>query len=207
MEENKSARYKELLNLRKRDLKSFECYTIESYKGMFHDIYRGRLHIQTLDNIGFHFLEEIGEAAVSVRQLSQLRKISEGNYKGIDSAFLSRLTTVEGIVENYDKYGKKPTDINYSSREPDILKARVVGAKMDLLGEIGDSFSWFCAILNKLDSISKAMYDNHEKHKDVLPHLEEVLVKEYLDSDGKARCPNCQKDPCECVFYNLGSGN
>lgn len=206
-EKGKSARYKHLLGLRNRDLKSFECYSIENYKGMFHDIYYEKMHIQNLENIGFHFLEEIGEVAVCVRQLSQLSKIAEDCSTGIDSAFLKRLTTVEGIIENYDKYGKEQKDINYASKEPDMLRARVVSAKMDLVGEVADSFSWFCAILNKLDSISKSMHDDPEKHKDVLPpHLEQVLAKEYLDLDGKAICPRCKRCPCKCVFYNLGSG-
>jgi len=204
---DKSARYENLLDLRNTDWKSFKGYSIENYRKMFYNIYYGKLHIQTLENIGFHFLEEIGEAAVCVRQLSQLRKIADDDSTGIDSAFLKHLTTVEGIVKDYVKYGKDPIDINYASREQDMLRARVVGAKMDLVGEIADSFSWFCAILNKLDSISKSIYDDHEKHKDVLPSLEQVLTKEYLDSHGNAICPRCNRNPCNCVFYNLTTGN
>lgn len=204
-EKGKSARYKQLLGLRNRDLKSFECYSIEDYKRMFYDTYYGKLHIQTLENIGFHFLEEIGEAAICVRQLSQLGKIAEDGSTGIDSAFLRRLTTCEGIIENYDKYGKAPNDIDNASKEPDMLRARVVSAKMDLVGEVADSFSWFCSILSKLDSISKSIYDDPEKHAG-LPTLEQVLTKEYLDSDGNAICPSCKNSPCNCVFYNLSSG-
>jgi hypothetical protein len=200
-EKNKSARYRLLLKKRKRDLKAYERYTIEDYKSMFYDIYFGRLHIQTLENIGFHFLEEIGEAAVSIRQLGQLRNIAVDKSTGVDSAFLERLTTVEEIVQNYDKYHKE--EIDYSSRETDLLKARVVNAKMDFVAEIGDSFSWFCAILNKLDYISKYMFEDSEKHKDILPDLDEILTKEYFSSEGKPRCPSCGKDPCECAFYNL----
>jgi len=205
-EKDKSARYKRLLDLKERDWDSFKGYSIEDYKRMFYDTYVGKLHIQSLENIGFHFLEEIGEAAVCVRQLSQLRKIDEDGSTGIDSAFLKHLTTCEGIIENYEKYGKEPKDIDNASKEPDMLRARVVNAKMDLVGEVADSFSWFCSILNKLDSMSKSIYGDPEKHAG-LPTLEQVLTKEYLDSNGKARCYSCKKNPCECVFYNHDKGN
>lgn len=205
-EQDKSANYKKLLEKRKRDWDSFKNYSIESYGKMFYDIYYGKLHIQTLENIGFHFLEEIGEAAISVRQLSQLEKITEDASTGIDSAFLKQLTNVEGIVENYVKYGKKPKDIDYASNNPDMLRSRVVNAKMDLVSEIGDSFSWFCAILNKLDSISKSIYDYPEKHCEIVKPLEQVLNNEYLDSDDRGICPSCKSNPCKCVFYNITIG-
>jgi hypothetical protein len=205
-EEDKLARYRELLDCRNRDLKSYEEYSIEDYRKMFFGIYRGRLHIQTLENIGFHFLEEIGEAAVSVRQLSQLRKIADDDRTGIDSAFLKGLTTADGIVQNHTKYHKDPKKIKYASKKPEMLKARVVNAKMDLVAEIADSFSWFCAILNKLDRISKSIYDKPEEH-DTLKPLEKVLNDVYIDpATGKARCPSCQKNPCKCAFYNIATG-
>jgi hypothetical protein len=203
---DKSAMYNELFRLRKSVLASFEGYSIDQSKEVFYEVYGGRLHIQTLENVGFHFLEEIGEAAVCVRQLSQLRKITGDVSTGIDSVFLKRLTTVEGIVRNYAKYGKKTKDIDYASEEPDMLRTRIVNAKMDLVSEIGDSFSWFCAILNKLDSISKSIWDHPENH-DILKPLEQVLNEEYFDPTGKARCPSCKSNPCRCVFYNLGNGN
>jgi hypothetical protein len=204
--QDKSAKYKELLGRRNRDWKSFKNYSIGSYEKMFYDIYYGRLHIQTLENIGFHFLEEVGEASVSVRQLSQLEKITEDASTRIDSAFLRQLITIEGIVDNYVKYGKKPKDIDYASNDPDMLRSRVVNAKMDLVSEIGDSFSWFCAILNKLNSISKSIYDHPDEHLEIVKPLEWVLKNEYLDSDGRGICPSCKSNPCKCVFYNITIG-
>lgn len=207
-EENKSATYTRLLDLREGILTSFEGYSIERSRKMFHEIYGGRTHLQTLENIGFHFLEEIGEAAVCVRQLSQLRKIADDKNTGIDLAFLRQLSTVKGVVENYARYSKKKSEkIDYASREPEMLRARVVDAKMGLFVEIADSFSWFCAILNKLDSISKSVYDHPEEHEDIVRPLEQVLNREYLDSNGKAICPSCFSNPCKCAFYNLTPGN
>lgn len=204
-EKDKSAKYAELLDRRQRIWGSFKTYSIDNYKKMFYDVYHGRLHIQTLENIGFHFLEEVGEAAVSVRQLSQLRKIAADSDTGVDSDFLRQLNSIEGIVDNYGKYGKKPKEVDYSSKEQGMLKARVVNAKMDMIAEIGDLFSWYCAILNKLDSISKSIFDDPSKHNDVLPPLEEVLTIEYSVSDGNAKCPGCHTSPCNCKFYNIES--
>jgi hypothetical protein len=204
-ERDKSADYKELLERRNRDWNSFKHYSIGSYKKMFYGIYHGSLHIQTLENIGFHFLEEVGEASVSVRQLSQLEKVAEDARTRIDSAFLRQLTTVEGIVKNYIEYGSKPEDIDYASNDSSMLRSRVVSAKMDLVSEIGDSFSWFCAILNKLDSISKSIYDHPNKHPEIVKPLESVLKNEYIDSNGKGICPSCKSNPCKCIFYNVTS--
>jgi hypothetical protein len=204
-EADKSASYAKLLDLRESILESFEGYSIDTGRKVFYEIYGGRVQIQTLENIGFHFLEEIGEAAVCVRQLSQLRRITENNSTGIDLDFLKQLLTVKGIVENYARYKKK--DIDYASTEPDMLRARVVGAKMGLVVEIGDSFSWFCAILNKLDSISRSIYDRPEEHPDILRPLEQILNDVYIDSDGKAKCPSCKSNPCRCAFYNVAAGN
>lgn len=205
-EKDKSAAYAKLFGLRKNILASFEKYSIDQSKEVFYEIYGGRLHIQTLESIGFHFLEEIGEAAVRVRQLSQLRKIAQEKETGIDLDFLSKLSTVEGIVSEYSKSTIKPKDIDYASRDVAMLKARLVDAKMGLAIEIGDSFSWFCAILNKLDSISKAIYDKPEDHSEILRPLEQVLKSEYLDEKGTPKCPSCLSNPCKCAFYNISPG-
>jgi hypothetical protein len=181
---------------------SFENFSIKDAMEEFDDIYSGRIHIQTLDNIGFHFLEEVGEAAVCVRQLSQLRRITDHVSTGIDLTFLNEMSTVKGIVENYVKHKDLlRNSIDYTSKDPSMLKARLMKAKMGLVIEIGDTFSWFCAILNKLDSISKFLYDNPEEHEPVIRPLEQVLNELYFDPEGNARCPECKDKLCKCVFY------
>jgi hypothetical protein len=200
---DKSALYQDLLRRRRNVLASFEGYSIKDALEDFDDIYRGRIHIQTLENIGFHFLEEVGEAAVRVRQLSQLRKVTNDVNTGIDLAFLRELSTVEGIVKNYLKHEESLKHIDYASRDPKMLKARLVGAKMGLVAEIADSFSWFCSILKKLDSISKSIHKNPEKHEHIIRPLEQVLNETYFNSNGNARCPSCNSNPCNCAFYNL----
>jgi hypothetical protein len=210
-ERDKAAEYRDLFDRRSRILASFQGYSIDDARKMFDEIYSGRTHLQTLENIGFHFLEEIGEAAFSIRNLSQLRKITDAGITGIDLDFLRQLSTVEGIVENYMKYSKKRKDIDkktyYTSKEPDILKARIVESKMGLLIEMGDSFSWFCAILNKLNSIAMSLFDDPKKHPDIIMPLDKVLINEYFDPNtGNARCPTCERKPCECLFYNVVDG-
>lgn len=202
-EADKSAAYNKLLGIRKNILASFEGYSIDQSKEVFYQIYGGMTHIQTLETIGFHFLEEVGEAAVCVRQLSQLRKITEENIAELDLDFLKQISTIEGIVQSFTKYGKK--EIVYASTEPDMLRARLVNAKMGLVVEIGDSFSWFCAILNKLDFIANSIYENPEKHKEILKPSEQALRDEYLDASNKAICPSCKKNPCKCAFYNIST--
>ena len=203
--EDKSAAYKALLDSRNLILESFENYSIANSTKMFDKIYGGRIHIQTLESIGFHFLEEIGEAAFSIRKLGQLRTIADTR-TGIDLAFLKRLSTVEGIVQNYAEHRKKPEDMNWASIEPDMLRARLVDAKMGLVIEIADSFSWFCAILNKLDKISRKISE-HPRTRDILKPLEQVLTDEYFDAKGNARCPACKNNPCICSFFNLNTSN
>jgi hypothetical protein len=203
---DKSALYGKLLEYRTRVLKSFDAFTIDDCLNEFNGIYGGRIHIQTLENIGFHFLEEIGEAAIVVRELGQLRRITDDPKNGIDIAFLKNLTTVEGIVQNYAKYGKhgtRPKKIEYDSKDKNMLKARIVRAKMGLVIELADSFSWFCAILNKLDSITRSIQNHSGKHtQSNLKALEQVLHSKYFGSDGKAKCPSCNHKPCKCVFFS-----
>ncbi|MCW3985149.1 MAG: hypothetical protein NWE91_01900 [Candidatus Bathyarchaeota archaeon] len=199
-EENKSALYKDLFNRRKEILASVKNYSIKTWKGIFRRIYSGRIHIQTLESIGFHFLEEVGEAAFCIRKLGQLRKVTEYPKTEIDLDFLNELSTVKGIVEKYDDLEKLIRKLDYSSTEANMVKARVVEAKMGLIVEIGDSFSWFCAILNKLNSISKAIFDKPEEHQE-FPKLDQVLTNEYFDTDNNPRCPHCKSKPCECTFY------
>ena len=200
---DKAAHYKELLQKRNVNLAAYAGWGILHFLTMYHDIFKARIHIQTLESIGFHFLEEVGEAAVAVRQLSQLRKIQESGIEGIDQAFLDGLNTVDNIVDNYQKFYKDQKDIKLNIREPEMMKARVTAAKMALIVEIGDTFSWFCGILNKLLSIEKSIWENPEEHPEFkFLDLETALYKEYFNEEGNAICPTCETLPCSCEFFN-----
>ena len=210
---DKAAQYKELYERRKLIVNCVNGYSIEDFqKLIFLEIYGGKNYLQSLENIGFHFLEEMGEAAVCVRELSQLRGIARAG--AIELDFLHELSNIKGIVNNYVRYKdlikkirgrltpEESKDI-FTSKDSEILKARLVKAKMGLVIEIGDSFSWFCSILNKLDIISKFIFDKPEDHPDFIKPLEELLNNEYIDAEGKPKCPTCGCNPCECVFYNI----
>ncbi len=171
---------------------------------MFRGIYAARLHIQTLETIGFHFFEEVGEAAVAIRKLSQLRSIQEYGIEGVDQAFLDGLSTVENVVDNYNKFVKDPKSIILTTREPEMIRTRVVEAKMAMIVEIGDTFSWFCAILNKLLSIEKSIWEEPDKHPECkFVDLETALNNDYFDEKkGISICPTCKSLPCSCEFFN-----
>jgi len=198
--EDKSAKYSRLLEFRNQHLPSYEGWSINHFIGMFNDIYEWRVHIQTLESIGFHFLEEVGEAAVAVRKLSQLRSLR--STKGFDKLF-NELTTVEKIVKNYEEFVKDPKNIKLTNRDPEMLKMRVIEAKMSLIVEIGDTFSWFCGILNKMRAIEHAIWEEPKEHTNFrFPDLETALEAEYLDDEGKPICPTCGISPCNCAFYS-----
>jgi hypothetical protein len=193
IQKDKSARYKDLARYRNDILKSVETYNISQWKEKFKGIYGDRIHIQTPESIGFHFLEEVGEGAVAVRKLSQLRGILNEGIEGIDTGFFKKLSTVDGMVKDYSTYYKSEA-IDCTSKDPNILKWRIVEAKVNLVIEIGDTFSWFCAILNKLDEIS-------ETSGFKLSLLEEKIESEYFDANGNPKCPTCNSKTCTCVFF------
>ncbi len=201
-EPDKSGKYRLLLDDRRSHLLAYQEWCINDFLIMFRDIYAGRLHIQTLESIGFHFLEEVGEAAIAVRSLSQLRNVQEHGIAGLDQSFLDGLNTVEDIVENYGKFVKDPKSIILTTRDPEMVKARVVEAKMALIVEIGDTFSWFCAILNKLLYIEKSVWEKPEEHPEFkFLDIETALQNEYFDEKGNAICPTCKSLPCSCAFF------
>jgi len=193
---DKAAQYEILFEKRKLVLQSWENFSLDDCLNVFNGIYGGRIHIQTLESIGFHFLEETGEAASAIRQLSQLRSITENKETGIDLEFLRRLTTVEGIVSAYKEHHGI---VNFTERDPRVLRARVVQAKMAMVIEIADTFSWFCGILNKVKSISKSIFNEPNPR---IPSLEKQLTDVYLDSNQKGHCPTCKQPVCACAFYN-----
>ena len=195
---NKAATYERLLGFRNDILASVEGYRFLQWQNKFNDIFGGRIHILTLETIGFHFLEEVGEAAIGIRKLSQFKKIREARIQDINDTFFKLLTTVPNIVEQYKTYKR---ETSYISKDSDMLKWRIIDAKMDLVIEIGDTFSWFCAVMNKLDMISKCIV-NDPAQSPLLLSLEEQLRREYIDQDGSIKCPTCGKYPCECVFYS-----
>jgi len=199
---DKSGQYNELIRLWKLISDSVDTYTIQQYKEIFRNIYGGRIYVQSLENIGFHFLEEVGEAAVCVRELSQLRNIVNSE-TGIELEFIKEISSIPSLVEQYTSLKDTIKKIDVSSKVPEMLKARAVKAKMGLIVEIGDSWSWLFSIMNKLDMISEFVFTKPEEHPEFMIPLENILQEKYLDEEGNSQCHACKKESCECVFYNL----
>ncbi len=201
---DKSARYGNLLKKWEGVIQATREYSIDNWKYAFREIFGGQLQIMTLETIGFHFLEEVGEGAVAVRQLSQFNRVID-KFKDISAEFLRELSTVKGIANEYikDEYkefreettsGKKP-DIDYTSIDQKVIKWRIVDAKCNMVIEIADTFSWFCSLLNKLDNITES--SGFEALS-----LENQLNKVYFEGDVVAHCPTCKSKSCSCVFFS-----
>jgi hypothetical protein len=91
--------------------------------------------------------------------------------------------------------------IDYSSANPEILKARLLKGKMDLVIEFSDTFSWFCAVLLKLNEIieSEKLPIDIESGFDI----EEELKSIYKSPNKTAPlvCYACKQKSCKCLFY------
>jgi hypothetical protein len=197
---DKAGKYEKLLEKWKRDESAAANYTIKNWLESFEEIYSGRIHLQTMETLGFHFLEEAGEEAMAVRKLMQLRGVLSAGVDGIDKGTLSKLVSVPSIAEEYIRLGKgqlngKPPFNLASGNYIDIYN-RIVDAKMDFIVELADLFSFFCSILIKLGRMTIG------KGKTFVANLEETLVDTYGNPDEGLTCPVCKKKACECTFYS-----
>jgi hypothetical protein len=196
---DKAADYKNLLQ-KWKGLRRKEGRTIEEWLNIFKPIYGGRIHLLTLESIGFHFLEEAGEEAKAVRQLVQMRSILNSGVAGLDKKCLQDISEIEKLVEEYDKCEKdeegRPV-IRMKSKALKDVKARIVKAKMDFLIELADTFSWLCSILIKVLRITEINKVSNSEIYD----LQIFLEKEYQASESGLRCPTCHESPCQCVFF------
>ena len=192
---NKAAKYKSLLAKRARLETAPDSYTVSRWMAIFNEMYGHHVHMLTLESIGFHFLEEVGEELTALRGLMQLKDARE-HVKAVDDAFLEELSTFEGVVDLYENYVDRT--LEPTRRAGDAVRARLVHAKVDMFVEFADTFSWLCSILNKVGSIAKNCEDANCRFTQEA--FRERLLQEYLPG-GDLRCPTCKKCPCKCVFY------
>ena len=174
-------------------------YTIDDWLKIFERIYAGRIHLQTMETLGFHFLEEAGEQAMAIRKLMQLRGVLDNGKGIIAEEKLRKLVNIPTIAEEYIRLGKGQKDgkpqFNLTSKDEEDIYARIVDAKMDFIVELADTFSFFCSILIKLSSVTIG------PNKFFSANLEEALIETYGKPDEGLICPVCKKDACECVFF------
>jgi hypothetical protein len=203
-QKDKVAKYEELHKFLKNDRPI--QYDLKRWKEIFRELYGGRIYMMTLESLGFHFLEEVGEQTKAVRELVQLRDVLKARIPGVDKPFLQKISSIDGLLEEYSKCLKDPKlkkvpdkskpDIDISSRDAVHIKARIVSAKMDSIIELADTFSWFCAILIKLDWIAKGLALD-EVHFNIEKKLQDI----YGSSDVPLKCPMCGKQKCNCIFF------
>ncbi len=183
--------------------KDWKDRSITDWRATFMDIYGQQSHVLTLEAIGFHFLEEAGEELSAIRSLLQLRGAKD-QVAGLDAHFLEELTSVQGIVEQYQKHCSCFEDderVDHASNEARMVRARLVKAKKDLVIEFADTFSWFCSVLNKVRLISRNCRQECCQYADEDDDFfEHRLIDKYMPN-GRPECPTCHKCPCECVFF------
>lgn len=199
-EKDKAGKYRKLLEKWTRDLRAKGLeYTIEDWLGIFKSIYDGRIHLQTMETLGFHFLEEAGEEAMAIRKLMQLRGVLRNGTRIIAEEKLRKLVTIPAIAKEYIRLAEGQKDgkprLNLTSRDEEDIYARIVDAKMDYIVELADTFSFFCSILIKLGSVKIGLDESFSAN------LEQSLINTYGKPDEGLICPVCKECACKCVFF------
>lgn len=116
---------------------------LDEWVEMFCVIYGHRLHIQSLDSICFHFLEEVGEVTTALRNYKELKiNIDPAN---VDRNKLIKL--MDPLRKNDVEYdllkSKKKSEVEFCDGCRKILKDSIKE-------ELADVFSWLCALVIKL---------------------------------------------------------
>ena len=196
--EDKVGRFHALRKM-KSEHADWNDFTVSTWQEVFDRTFSQRVHVQSLESVGFHLLEEVGECARAVRALSQLR-LSEG-IEGLERSFIEELASCDSLLDYYEKYefgigaprpGEDGFTEYFTSEEVEVVRSRIVHAKYDMVAEMADTFSWFCSTLNKVSQIAS----NIPKE---LPTLDKHLESIYL-SEGELVCPTCKEEECRCFF-------
>ena len=176
-----------------------ETKTLKKWIDQFMSIYGNNIHLLPLEMIGFHFLEEIGEVSYALRRVAELRNVNNQKIR-VPKKFISEdLASVEKLVQQATKYKTVLNDdskLNFHDEGQKFLKERLYAAKVHVVTEVADAFSWLCAIISKVQCIAEE--NNIPKAED----FEAVLVKQLYQRRKTPRCPRCgATGGCICVFY------
>lgn len=199
---DKAGRYEILSELWRQKRDSWNNYTLERWKNVFNEIYSQNIHLLSLEMIGFHFLEEAGEAAHAVKLLSEMRGVLETNASRELRQFIKdNLTQIDDLFclstnEEYKAVIKGiETVVPYStSKKIDDIKKRLFYAKLHLITEFADTFAWMCSLLNKIETVAS-------NNNATIKTIEDMIVHEYFPNGEKGVCPYCKESPCECAFF------
>lgn len=177
--------------------------TIDDWVNMFYDIY-GSGHIDmSLESIGFHFLEEIGEVSDGILCLNELFKHKEriGVYRQSKMDLHQKI--LERAIEDpqYEKFKQEYREKCPSGGEKiasEFAFRRLLEINISLTKEeLADVFSWMCAILNKIRAANK--YWNPEGQSLT---ISEALHQRYRTADGRVGCSYCSRAICahDCLM-------
>ena len=214
-EGDKSSKYGELLKEWKKIQPGLNNFAIDTWIDVFRRIYGGRIHLLAFENLGFHLLEEAGEEAMAVRQLVQFRGIPQENIEGVDDSFLERIAYIPDLIEEYrdtmkelkNRFGTTSDKVVLKEKirstddSPEAIRIRLLKGKVDFFIELADTFSWFCAVLLKLEEIVKNMALPDDKAKSF--QIERAIIERYRSPDPNTplTCYACEETQCKCLFF------
>ena len=209
----KTFNYEKLLQEYSAIKSELVAYDLQSWQEHFLKIYSNNIHLQTMESIGFHLLEEAGETAKAIRLLIQFRGIKNKKLQGIDDKFFKSTNSLNNLVGQYysslnelkNAFGKSNFEDELSkssNKNPIVLKTKYIKAKLDLVCEIADTFSWFCNVLLKLNEITHNLCDGCENYNSW--NLEDILIRVYKADDISRPivCYACKRSKCKCTFFH-----
>jgi hypothetical protein len=214
---DKAAIYNKLLDFfTKKTKKVFDTYTTQDWFKTLDHIFGNNIYLQSLETLGFHLLEEAGEEAQALVSLQQFQSVSTGKIKWLDPGKIENLSTIKGLVDAFDAsvkeikplLGYKGTNdalknIQESDVKPEVLRMRVVKAKMGLVIELADTFSWLFSILIKYTTLSSDTRERKLWNKDY-SFFEDKIIKIFTYDAGNERklaCYLCGQRECICKYY------
>lgn len=216
-EVEKVFRYRRWLAKLKKMEPESKNWSLRQWMNMYEDIYGAKTDLRSLDSIGFHLLEEGGEEAKAIRTLTQFRSVSKLSNTGISDRFLRSTCTLRGLIRHHNSLlremrihtgcctesdmRKKRLPRSYDTN-PVVSKWRIVSAKIEMIAELGDTFSWLCTVLLKCNDIVKKL--NIKGNNSGMWNIEDRLSDIYKSKrpDEPLKCYACAKTHCKCVNYS-----
>jgi len=183
---------------------------IDSWVDMFSEIYASG-HIEvSLESVGFHFLEEVGEVSDGILCFDELYK-----YKKKLGIYSEKRINLHKIVisraQQDPKFSKflKEYQNDYISDKAHNLSEIALNFLLyinmtHVKEELVDVFSWMCAILNKIKATSR-----HWNPQGRSQSLSDALHQRYQLNDGSVGCSYCNNAICssKCLISSTARKN
>ena len=184
---------------------------LDEWVMMFEAIFGHRLHIQSLDSICFHFMEEVGEVTTALRNYRE-NEINIDHRENVDRDTLVRI--MDNIRGDDPEYVILKSEINDDREFFDACQNLMVNSIKE---EVADVFSWLSALVIKLLDNRKCYTEYEDRFFSTLfptesqdtfqpfysrtrkpLNLSSIVCLEYYNG-----CPICKnrkmgKDQCMC---------